>query len=107
MEYFKDGYYKKALNRYKTILEQYPEDANALFYGGLCYYNMKKYNKSISYFDEIATIKLNAFKEEAKWYKSKSLIKLGLIKEAIIVLDENIMAGGFYAEDAMEVKREM
>ncbi len=107
MEYFKDGYFKKALNRYKTILEQYEGDANALFYGGLCYYNLKKYDNAIEFFDQIEMNSLNAFKEEAKWYKAKCLLKLGSNNEAIIVLDEIISEGGFYVEDAMKAKKEL
>ncbi len=38
--------YKGALTRYLTILETYPDDLNALFYSGLCYYNLKQYTSA-------------------------------------------------------------
>lgn len=107
MELFAHGDYKKALTKYTTILEQYPPDANALFYGGLCYYNLKKYDKSIEFFDKILNLQLNAFKEEAKWYKIKSLLKQGNNGQAKTLLDEVISAGGHYAPDAIQLKKSL
>lgn len=108
MYYFSKGQYKKALNRYLTILEQYPDDLNAHFYGALCYYSMRKYDKSIDFFDRVLSEEFNqdfiAFREEAKWYKAKSLVKLGKRNDATIILDEIIMEGQFYAKEAIELK---
>jgi hypothetical protein len=105
MERFAAGDYKKALSTYLIILEQYPEDLNALFYGGLCYYNLQKYDKALQFFDAILTQPLNAFKEEAAWYKAKTLIKLEHRGEAIKVLEDIIAGGGFYAKDAIALKK--
>ncbi|MBI3135653.1 MAG: CDC27 family protein [Bacteroidetes bacterium] len=101
MESFSNGNYKSALNRYETILTQYNDDFNALFYGGLCYYNLGNFNKALVAFDKILQTDLNAFKEEAAWYKSKCLIKLGRKSEARNLLDEIIAGGGFYVQDAI------
>jgi tetratricopeptide (TPR) repeat protein len=107
MSYFADRKYKRALNCYSIILEQYDDDINALFYGGLCYYNTSKYSTAISQFDQILTHELNAFKEEAKWYKAKALVKLNKTSEAQIILDEIIVAGGFYTKDAIMLKKSL
>lgn len=107
MESFANGNYKSALNRYQIILEQYPEDFNSLFYGGLCYYNLGSFNKSLNNFDLILSTNLNAFKEEALWYKSKCLIKLGRKNEAILILNEIIAEGGFYVQDAISAKKKL
>jgi hypothetical protein len=107
MERFAAGDYKKALTNYNVILEQYKEDLNALFYGGLCYYNLQKYDKALHYFDLILTQQLNAFKEEAAWYKAKSLIKLERRSEAIRVLEDIIAGGGFYSKDAIDLKKRL
>lgn len=107
MDYFSRENYKGALNRFEIILDQYPNDVNALFYGGLCYYNLGSYNKAIDHFEKIIDQPLNAFKEEALWYKAKSLIKLNRKKEASAVLDEIIIQGGFYTEDAIELKKKL
>lgn len=105
MEHFSNGDYKKSITNYLVILEQYPEDANALFYGGLCYYNLNKFDKSIEFFDRILDLPINAFKEEAKWYKVKSLLKQGQKAEAKNLLDEIISEGGFYADQAIPLRK--
>lgn len=107
LEFFIQENYKNALNRFLTILEQYPEDMNALFYGGLCYYNLGNFNKALDFFEKILTSELNAFREEGAWYKAKTLLKLSRKSEAKIVLDEIIAAGGFYTEDAIELKKKL
>lgn len=111
MDYFSSGHYKKALNRYLTILEQYPEDLNAHFYGALCYYDMKKYDKAFGLLDNIVEFELAegyiAFRQEAKWYKTKSLVKLGRNAEAIILIDQIIMEGLFYSPEAIKLKAKL
>jgi TolA-binding protein len=107
LEFFSRENYKNSLNRFLTILEQYPEDMNALFYGGLCYYNLGNFNKALDFFEKLLAIELNAFKEEGAWYKAKTLLKLGRKNEAKIVLDEIIAGGGFYTEDAINLKKKI
>lgn len=107
MEIFSKESYKTALNRFLIILEQYPEDMNALFYGGLCYYNLGTFNKALDFFDKSLAINLNAFKEESAWYKAKTLIKLGRKSEAKTVLDDIISQGGFYTEDAIALRKKL
>lgn len=107
MESFSKNQYKRALNRYLTILEQYPNDLNALFYGGLSFFNLGKYEDAYHFFSKINEVKLDAFKQEAEWYKAKSLIKLKRIPEAKEVLDTIIMQGEFYVEDAILLKKEL
>lgn len=107
MASFANGNYKSALNRYETILTQYGDDFNALFYGGLCYYNLGNFNKALDSFDKILNTDLNAFKEEASWYKSKCLIKLGRKNEARQLLDEIIAGGGFYVQEAISQRKKL
>lgn len=108
MYYFSKGQYKKALNRYSTILEQYPKDLNAHFYGALCYYDMKQYEKALELFSNLLIFEKEkgfiAFRQEAKWYQAKTLIKLNKKNEAIKILDEIIAEGLFYANDAIQLK---
>ena len=109
MYYFAVQTSKKALTRYTKILEQYPKDLNALFYGAHCYYNLKKYDQALSFFklelqyeNESGMI---AFREEAEWYSIKTLIKLGRIEDAKTSLDVIISEGGFYAKDAILLRK--
>ena len=105
MAFFADGKSKKALNRFLLILEQYPNDINALFYGGLCYYNLGKHKESIAFFDKILEAEIGNFNQEANWYKAKNLIQLNKTNAANEILDEIIAEGGFYAKDAISLRR--
>jgi TolA-binding protein len=111
MDYFSSGSYKKALNRYLTIIEQYPEDLNAHFYGGHCYFNLRKYDKALDFFEKTLQYEGNmnfvAFRQEAKWYKAMSLIKVGKKSQAVSILNEIIADGLFYAEDAIKLKEKL
>jgi TolA-binding protein len=107
MAYFADASYKNALNRYLIILEQYPNDLNALFYGGLSYYNLGDYTSASELFQRIARSDLAGFHEEAMWYQCKTEIQLGKTKAAISGLDNIIIEGGFYTKDAINLKNEL
>lgn len=107
MQRFEAGDYKASLNQYLIILQQYPEDLNALFYGGLCFYNFGEFEKAIDYFEQIEQSDLNGFKEEALWYQAKSFIELGLTKEAGKILEIIIVKGGFYTEKAIQLKKRL
>ncbi|MEO9532681.1 MAG: CDC27 family protein [Crocinitomicaceae bacterium] len=111
MYYFAVQTSKKALTRYLKILEQYPKDLNALFYGAHCYFNLKKYDKALEFFEkEIVFEKASgmiAFREEAQWYRAKTLIKLNRISEAKTVLDEIIGQGQFYAQEAILLRKKL
>ena len=50
-ELFAIGNFKAALKRYNVILSHYPNDLNAHFYGGLCYYNLKQPQKALEHFE--------------------------------------------------------
>jgi len=111
MEYFSNKRYKKALNRYTTILEQYPKDLNALFYGAHCYFNTSQYSKALDFFRRAQEIEKEhgfvGFRQELKWYEAKTLIKLNQKKEARAILDKIIIEGLFYANQAIELKKKL
>jgi tetratricopeptide (TPR) repeat protein len=97
---FKDGRFKNALKQFNIILEHYPDDLNAHFYGGLCYFNLGKFERAISYLDKCINNAFNTFSEEAEWYKAKSLIKLNRKEDAKTLLQNIVNAKGFYARQA-------
>jgi hypothetical protein len=104
MSFFQEENFKASLNRHLIILEQYHEDLNALFYSGLAYYNLGKYEESIRFFAQIMLLDNQIFNQEAEWYRAKCLIQLGRKKEVKTALEEIIMKGGFYVEDAIALK---
>lgn len=104
---FKDGRFKNALKQFNIILEHYPDDLNAFFYGGLCYFNLGKFERAISYLDKCINNAFNTFSEEAEWYKAKSLIKLNRKEEAKSLLQNIVTDKGFYARQAQSLLAEL
>lgn len=102
MAKFSENHYKEALQDFRVILEQYPEDHNALFYGGLCYYNLDKSDKAIQFFGQIEKGYINTFYEEARWYKALSLVQFGDENAYEELLQEIATDNGFYASKAKE-----
>ncbi|MFK8038210.1 MAG: tol-pal system YbgF family protein [Crocinitomicaceae bacterium] len=103
--YFSKDKYKNALKRLNTISLQYKNDLNALFYGGLCYYNLGKFDKALESFKKVLQLKEGPFVEESKWYEAKTLLKLKRTKETKTLLAEIIMFNGYYAEQAATLLR--
>lgn len=99
---FSRNSFKKALDRCETILKTYPDDVNALFYGGICLYNLKEYNKAIEYFSKVRSNDFSNFDEEAIWLIANSLEKSGASEKAKAKYKEIVSEGGFYAKQAQE-----
>ncbi|MCE3296874.1 MAG: hypothetical protein K0R65_2588 [Crocinitomicaceae bacterium] len=100
MGIFARGNYKKALTRYLEILDTYPDDLNASFYGALCYYNLGEFDRAYQLFTSCKIHKFNNFTEESAWYGAKSLISMKETDKAKMQLEEIISNKGFYAEKA-------
>ena len=100
IELFSKGQNKKALSRFAIILETYPDDLNANFYAGLCYYNLKEYKSASNTFSKCLDSKYLNFNEEAEWYQAKSLLAAGSVSEGKVLLNKIKTAGGYYAKQA-------
>lgn len=103
MELFSKGNTKKALSRFQVILETYPDDVNANFYAGLCYYNLKEYTSATNSFEKCVDSKYTNFSEEAEWYKAKSLLAGGKKNEAIELFNKISDANGYYSAQAKKI----
>lgn len=106
MFFFKEGKYERALQRYQIILETYPEDLNALFYGGLSAYNLGDYPKAYAYFQKLNSKQMSNFNEEAEWYSAKSLLESGETAKAKDLLKKIASQKGFYAKQAQKLLKE-
>ncbi|MDX1350778.1 MAG: CDC27 family protein [Putridiphycobacter sp.] len=107
MYYFSKDRYKNALKRLNIISNHYKNDLNALFYGGLCYYNLGDFSTALAEFNSVISLKAGPFTEEAMWYKAKTLIKLKRHQEAKDLLAEIILGGGFYTDQAAELLKNL
>ncbi|MGM0479997.1 MAG: tetratricopeptide repeat protein [Bacteroidota bacterium] len=98
--YFLHKQYKRALVRYLTILDHYPEDVNAHFYAGLCYYNLGQFEKALTHFHQSYSIQIGNFREEALWFEAQSFLQLNRTKTALKAFDRIKEEGGFYSDQA-------
>jgi TolA-binding protein len=100
---FRKNKFKSALKQFKVILKQYPNDINALFYGGLCYYNIKQQGKAIEHFEACITHSYSIFEEESNWYKAKSLYEKANYYLSEELLNKIIEKNGFYSKSAINL----
>ncbi|WP_107037949.1 tetratricopeptide repeat protein [Brumimicrobium mesophilum] len=99
-EIFSQGKYKEALKNYLTILKTYPNDVNANFYGGLCYFNLGQFSESIDFLNKSYTLGYGNFREEARWFSARVFLEQNKKNKANRLLKEIIEEGGFYSEHA-------
>lgn len=97
---YKQDKYKAALKNFLLILNHYPEDLNAKFYGGLCYYNINNPTKAMEFFDYILAHNYNTFYQEAQYYKALCLYRMGEYGKANHLLQTIVNQKGFFAEQA-------
>ncbi|TNE54683.1 MAG: tetratricopeptide repeat protein [Bacteroidetes bacterium] len=103
MSLFEKGQYKRALYRFQKILEHYPSDLNALFYGGLCQYNLGQFKQAENMFLQSQTHNFRNFDEDSQWYVAKSMLEQKRKSEAQQLLRKISDQNGFYAEQAREL----
>lgn len=92
--------YNGAIEDFNTILDQYPNDLNAVFYKALCLYEINSNQNSINYFDIALSSKINTFHEESKWYKGLILKEEKQYAAAEKVLEEIVNEQGYYGVQA-------
>ena len=102
MAKFSSNDHRGCLDELRFLLDQYPNDVNALFYAGLCCYNLGMYTKAEKFLERAATHPISAFDEEAVWYRALAMERSGKQDEAQEVLQSIATDGGFYAERARE-----
>ena len=96
--------YKLALLHFDEILQSYPDDANALFYGAMCLYNLQEYGQAEGRFLKLQNIPFANFREEGNWYllhvyqQTKKEAAFSSLRNSII--EEK----GFYAQKAENLR---
>ena len=92
--------HKGCLDDLRFVLGQYPDDVNALFYAGLCSYNLGMYARASALLQRAATHPVDVFDEEALWYGALTTERLGGKEAAREAFARIAAQGGFYAEQA-------
>lgn len=99
---FKRNDHKGCLEDLRFLLAQYPKDVNALFYAGLCSYNLGMYSRAREFLGRSAHHPIDTFDEESEWYLALTLDRSGEHEEAVEAYNKIIAERGFYAERARE-----
>ena len=92
--------HKGCLDDLRFVLNQYPDDVNALFYAGLCSYNLGLYARASTLLQRAATHPVDVFDEEAVWYGALTKERLDDNDAARAAFERIAAQGGFYAASA-------
>lgn len=106
MKSFNNQDYKTSSEQFGEILKQQPNNADALYFGGISDYLNGNTKKSEKNFDKLLKDG-NRYAEGSKWYKANILLKKGKRDEAKKLLDELANSSGSYRERAIKKKAEL
>jgi tetratricopeptide (TPR) repeat protein len=106
MKSFNNQDYKTSSEQFGEILKQQPNNADALYFGGISDYLNGNTKKSEKNFDKLLK-EGNRYAEGSKWYKANILLKKGKKDEAKKLLDELANSSGSYRERAIKKKAEI
>jgi hypothetical protein len=99
---FAQARFKEAQVRFDIILNHYPNDANALFYSGLCHYYLEDFKMASVLFLLSTKHPVHTFHDESVWYNGLSMWN-GAEKSDACKLIQTVASGqGFYAVTAKE-----
>jgi tetratricopeptide (TPR) repeat protein len=90
------------IEKLKIIKETYPEDLNADFYLGICYFNVSDYENSKKHFESALVAPYYVFDEETEWYLYLSYKALKKTADAKQILNRIKERKGFYYDRAMK-----
>jgi hypothetical protein len=109
-----DRYFKAAMGKFSrgdrqgcledlfVVLEQYPEDVNALFYAGLCCYDLGLFPRAAGLLDRARRHEVDTFIEEADWYHALAVEHVDGRADALPLFNAVVERNGFYASRARE-----
>ena len=100
--YFDREEFRLCLIELQLLLEQYPDDVNALFYAGMCDLELGNMQRARSRLHRAAIHPIDVFREEAEWYHALALQGVGEIEKAQAEFDRIAEENEFYAERARE-----
>jgi tetratricopeptide (TPR) repeat protein len=98
--YFEAGNYIDAEKKYNEILASQPNNADALYFGGIASYLNGSKGLGEANFDKLA--KSSLYPEGVKWYKANILIKKGKKEEAKPLLRDLINTNSIFKDRAVK-----
>jgi hypothetical protein len=104
LRYFSKNKFKTALNRFEMILETYPDDANALFYGAICLYNLNQLELCENRLMQLENSRYTNFDQEQQWYLLLVYKSLGRKSSFDNLKEKIILENGFYSKTAKDLE---
>jgi len=105
MTLFNAGDYKKAAGKFDEELKVHPDNADALYFGGVSNYIAGDNGKAEKNFEKL--IKKGIYADGSKWYKANVLIRKGKKEEAKNIIRELTNSSGSYKERAIKKYEEL
>ncbi len=84
------------------LLDQYPDDPNALFYAGMCHLETRNFRSAAHYLSRALKHRSGVFNEEADFYHAIAIEGKGDRKAATRALEKIAEENGFYSGRARE-----
>ncbi|HWB65024.1 MAG TPA: tetratricopeptide repeat protein, partial [Chitinophagales bacterium] len=106
MKNFNSGDYKAAADQFDKILHREPDNAEALYFGGISEYINGKTDKSEKNFDKLLKAG-SSYQDGSKWYKANILLKKGKRDDAKKILEQLSSTNGSYKERAIKKMAEL
>lgn len=92
--------YAASYEGWKLILQNYPENVNAQFYGGLCMLYLNKPKEALDLLQDAEDNDVQVFIEETLWNEALTYEKLGEDKKAQKMFQQVVNMKGFYESRA-------
>jgi tetratricopeptide (TPR) repeat protein len=99
---FDKAKYDTSIERFAVVLEQYPDDVNALFYSALSHYHLQEFDDAIAFFQKVEKNAIRTFNEESFFYHARCWKAKGDIDGANSFFVKVVRLNGFYKERAIE-----
>lgn len=104
---FKRGKWSDAMMQFNLLLSNNNKDVNALFYKGICAWNLNRSLIAQNCLMQVLASENNVFHQEARWYLALTYIKAGETDTARELLNMIISEKGFYREQAKKALKEL
>ena len=107
-----DRFFKNAMGKFSRgdrqgcledmfiVLEDHPEDVNALFYSGLCCYDLGLFPRAADLLDRARQHEVDTFIEEAEWYHALAVERADGRENSVSLFNAVVERDGFYAPRA-------
>ena len=100
MELFAEGKYPKSIDGFQEILKHFPDDANALFYGGLSALYTDQPEVALDLFTQSSNLMIATFSQESSFYAAQAAYEAGELEKAKAIWTRIASQDGFYKDQA-------